>query len=244
LFIFVLRFSGTNTCALNLGSYNYLGFAENKGPCIHDVEESIRKFGLSICSYTQEIGCCDGRFPMQICDIRCGVFEGNHVIHRLLERTTAQFLGVEDAMCFPMGFATNSLNIPCLVGKNDIILSDELNHTSLILGCRLSGASIKVFKHNGMNPDFIVYLLNCDSLFALLRWLMPFACVLVEFCCRTSLLCQSGYRSCDSFGKLLERFSKDMHYGFCSPSHFAKGKISEHRLTGFNRLNTWHCRSL
>lgn len=48
-----------------------------------------------------------------------------------------------------MGFATNSANIPTLVGKGDLIISDELNHTSLILGARLSGAKIKVFKHNG-----------------------------------------------------------------------------------------------
>ena len=52
-------------------------------------------------------------------------------------------------MVFGMGFATNSANIPTLVGKGDLIISDELNHTSLILGARLSGAKIKVFKHNG-----------------------------------------------------------------------------------------------
>ena len=52
-------------------------------------------------------------------------------------------------MVFGMGFATNSANIPALVGKGDLIISDELNHTSLILGARLSGAKIQVFKHNG-----------------------------------------------------------------------------------------------
>jgi serine palmitoyltransferase len=48
-----------------------------------------------------------------------------------------------------MGFATNALNIPSIVGKGCLILSDELNHTSLVLGSRLSGAIIKVYKHNG-----------------------------------------------------------------------------------------------
>ena len=52
-------------------------------------------------------------------------------------------------MVFGMGFATNSTNIPTLVGKGDLIVSDELNHSSLVLGARLSGAKIKVFKHNG-----------------------------------------------------------------------------------------------
>lgn len=47
-----------------------------------------------------------------------------------------------------VGFATNSVNIPALVDKHCLILSDELNHTSLILGARLSGAVIQVFKHN------------------------------------------------------------------------------------------------
>ena len=60
----------------------------------------------------------------------------------------AEFLGVEDAMTFGMGFATNSLNIPTIIGKGSLILSDELNHASLVLGARLSGATIKVFKHN------------------------------------------------------------------------------------------------
>ena len=52
-------------------------------------------------------------------------------------------------MVFGMGFATNAANIPTLVGKGDLIISDELNHASLVLGARLSGAKIKVFKHNG-----------------------------------------------------------------------------------------------
>lgn len=63
----------------------------------------------------------------------------------------ARFLGKPAAMAFGMGFATNSTNIPTLVGKGDLIVSDELNHSSLVLGARLSGAKIKVFKHNGKN---------------------------------------------------------------------------------------------
>lgn len=67
-----------------------------------------------------------------------------------LEKLVAEFLGVDAAICFSMGFATNSMNTPCLMDKNSLIISDQYNHASLILGCRMSGASIKVFKHNDM----------------------------------------------------------------------------------------------
>lgn len=62
----------------------------------------------------------------------------------------ARFVGKPAAMVFGMGFATNSTNIPTLVGKRDLIISDELNHRSLVTGAILSGAKIKVFKHNDM----------------------------------------------------------------------------------------------
>ncbi|PNJ65119.1 SPTLC2 isoform 5, partial [Pongo abelii] len=83
--------------------------------------------------------------------------------HEELEELVARFLGVEAAMAYGMGFATNSMNIPALVGKGCLILSDELNHASLVLGARLSGATIRIFKHNNMQSlekllkDAIVY---------------------------------------------------------------------------------------
>ncbi|KAK6053045.1 aminotransferase, class I/II, partial [Cooperia oncophora] len=61
-----------------------------------------------------------------------------------LEKLVAEFLHVEDAIVFSMGFATNSMNAPCLVDKHSLIISDQHNHASLILGCRLSGASTKI----------------------------------------------------------------------------------------------------
>lgn len=67
-----------------------------------------------------------------------------------LERRTARFVGTEDAIVFGMGFATNALNLPSLVSPGCLVLSDEKNHASLILGLRLSGATIKVFRHNSM----------------------------------------------------------------------------------------------
>uniref|UniRef100_A0AAZ3NYT3 serine C-palmitoyltransferase n=1 Tax=Oncorhynchus tshawytscha TaxID=74940 RepID=A0AAZ3NYT3_ONCTS len=115
---------------INMGSYNYLGFAENDGDFLKTVADRTQQYGLGVCSTRQEMG--------------------NLAIHEELEQLVATFLGVESSMIFGMGFATNSMNIPALVGKGCLILSDELNHTSLILGARLSGATIWVFKHNNM----------------------------------------------------------------------------------------------
>ncbi|XP_078351142.1 serine palmitoyltransferase 2-like isoform X2 [Oculina patagonica] len=124
------RKTGDTTKALNLGSYNYLGFAENVGPCAEAAEKSVQKFGLAGCSSRHEYGSLH--------------------LHDELETLVARFVGKPAAIAFGMGFATNSTNIPTLVGKGDLIVSDKLNHRSLVLGARLSGAKIKVFKHNDM----------------------------------------------------------------------------------------------
>ncbi|KAL5279621.1 SPTLC2 family protein [Megaselia abdita] len=124
------EFTGTETKCLNLGSYNYLGFAANSGPCAEETEKTCREIGLAIPSPRREYG--------------------NHKIHIEVEKLTAQFLGVEDATVFGMGFATNALNLPTLLSPGCLVLSDEKNHASIILGLRLSGATTKVFKHNNM----------------------------------------------------------------------------------------------
>ena len=76
-------------------------------------------------------------------------FSGNTRLITDLEETMADFVGAEACMSYAMGFATNSMNIPALIGKGGLILSDSMNHASLVLGARLSGATIKTFKHNG-----------------------------------------------------------------------------------------------
>lgn len=114
----------------NMGSYNYLGFAENTGACAEAAVEATHKYGVGVSSTRSEMGNLD--------------------IHEEMEQLVARFLGVESAMTFGMGFATNSMNIPALTGKGCLILSDELNHASLVLGARLSGSMIRVFKHNNM----------------------------------------------------------------------------------------------
>ncbi|XP_061467836.1 serine palmitoyltransferase 2 isoform X3 [Rhineura floridana] len=128
---------------INMGSYNYLGFAQDTGVFMDSVAKVLSQYGSGLCSTRQEMGNLDK--------------------HEELETLLARFLGVESALAYGMGFATNSMNIPALVGKGCLILSDELNHASLVLGARLSGATIRVFKHNNMQSlekllkDAIVY---------------------------------------------------------------------------------------
>ncbi len=71
-------------------------------------------------------------------------------IHKNLEKCIARFLGTEDAIVISAGFATNALNLPSLFSQGCLVMSDEKNHASIVLGLRLSGAQICVFKHNGM----------------------------------------------------------------------------------------------
>ncbi|KAF7200840.1 serine palmitoyltransferase 2-like [Nothobranchius furzeri] len=82
---------------INLGSYNYLGFAENTGVCADAAAEVAMTYGVGLASTRQEIGNLDK--------------------HEEMEKLVAEFLGVESAMVFGMGFATNSMNIPALSGK-------------------------------------------------------------------------------------------------------------------------------
>lgn len=113
-----------------MGSYNYLGFASSTGPCADNSIKSIEEYGVALGSSRRELG----TIPL----------------HHELEQLTARFLGVEDAIVFGMGFATNSLNLPSLLSPGCLVISDEKNHASIILGLRLSGATIRVFRHNCM----------------------------------------------------------------------------------------------
>ena len=139
-------FTGEKNEYLNVGSYNYLGFAENTGSCAEQAIESIRKNGIASCSPRTEIGAQTVRAAR--CTDCC--LAGTSKLHLELEKLVAEYVGKEDAITFGMGFATNAGNIPVFAEKGCLILSDQLNHTSLVLGCRLTGAEIRVFKHNGV----------------------------------------------------------------------------------------------
>ena len=130
--------TGTTTRCLNISSYNYLGFAAGQGACADAVEESLRRYGVSTCGARLEGGTSE--------------------LHVTAEALVARFVGHEDALISSMGFATNSTIIPALVSKGCLLISDELNHASIRFGARLSGANIRMFKHN-----------NVESLESLLR---------------------------------------------------------------------------
>jgi glycine C-acetyltransferase len=73
---------------------------------------------------------------------------GTMTLHVELEKRLAEFKGVEAAITFQSGFTANLATVPALVGREDVIFSDRLNHASIIDGCRLSGAKIVAYEHN------------------------------------------------------------------------------------------------
>ena len=77
-------------------------------------------------------------------ELRNRDFAGTTPVHLELEALVAQFVGKLAALTFGMGFATNSVVIPALVGRGCLILSDALNHASIVAGARGSGAKVKV----------------------------------------------------------------------------------------------------
>lgn len=75
---------------------------------------------------------------------------GNLKLHRQLEERLARFKGTEDAVVFNTGYMANLGTISALVGRGDLVVSDELNHASIIDGCRLSRATVRVYRHKDL----------------------------------------------------------------------------------------------
>ena len=103
-------------------------------------------------------------------------FGGTLDLHGQLERAVADFTGREHAMVYSTGYMTNLSTINALVGHNDWILSDKLNHASIVDGCILSRAVHKRFKHNDMNhleklldkaPENCTKLVVADAVFSM-----------------------------------------------------------------------------
>jgi len=76
---------------------------------------------------------------------------GSSDLHRMLEHRIAEFKNTEAAILFSSGYLANIGTISSLVGSDDIIYSDELNHASIIDGARLSRASVRIYKHLDLN---------------------------------------------------------------------------------------------
>ncbi|KAK1941683.1 Long chain base biosynthesis protein 2d [Phytophthora citrophthora] len=124
---------------LNLGSYNYLGFADDwMSTCSRDVFQTVDQFSLA-------------------CSVPAMEF-GKTPLHTELEEAVAKFVGKEAALVYNIGYATNSTSIPALMGQGTLILSDTLNHTSIVNGSRISGATVGVFKHN--DPEHLAKVLR------------------------------------------------------------------------------------
>ena len=111
---------------INLASNNYLGLANH--PRL--VEAALKA--------TRELGVGSGAVR---------TIAGTMRIHMDLEEKIAQFKKVEACVVFQSGFTANAGTVSAILGKEDFILSDELNHASIIDGARLSRAKIKVFRH-------------------------------------------------------------------------------------------------
>nr|WP_236822304.1 glycine C-acetyltransferase [Anaerolinea thermolimosa] len=111
---------------LNFCSNNYLGMANHPG-LVARAREALEKYGCGPAAVRTIAGTLD--------------------LHLELEQRLAAFKGVEAAITFQSGFTANLAAISALVGKEDVIFSDELNHASIIDGCRLSGARIVRYAH-------------------------------------------------------------------------------------------------
>jgi len=113
-----------------IGSNNYLGLTNH--PKVKEAAiEAIRKYGT---------GCAGSRF-----------LNGTLTIHVELEEKLARFMGKEAALIFSTGFQVNLGVISSLVGKDDVVIIDKMDHASIIDGCRLSFGEVKKFRHNDMN---------------------------------------------------------------------------------------------
>src|SRR5437870_11673609 len=75
---------------------------------------------------------------------------GTMTVHMALEEKIAKFKNVEAAVVFQSGFTANAGTVAAILGREDVIISDELNHASIIDGCRLSRAERKIFPHKDL----------------------------------------------------------------------------------------------
>jgi glycine C-acetyltransferase len=118
------RFDGR--MVVNLSSNNYLGL--NTHPAlVRAAIEATERFGVGSGAVRS--------------------IAGTMKIHVELEKRIAQFKNVEACVVFQSGFTANAGTVSAILGKGDLIISDELNHASIIDGCRLSRADIRVFPH-------------------------------------------------------------------------------------------------
>jgi glycine C-acetyltransferase len=115
---------------VNLSSNNYLGLTTHP------------KLVAAALAATEKYGVGSG-------SVR--TISGTMALHMELERRLAAFKHVEAVVVFQSGFAANAGTVAAVLTKEDVVISDELNHASIIDGCRLSRAAIKVFPHKDVD---------------------------------------------------------------------------------------------
>jgi glycine C-acetyltransferase len=111
---------------INLSSNNYLGLTTHP---------KLRRAAIDA---TRKLGVGSGAVR---------TIAGTMKMHMDLEEQIARFKKADACVVFQSGFAANAGTVSAILGKDDLVISDELNHASIIDGCRLSRATIKVFKH-------------------------------------------------------------------------------------------------
>jgi glycine C-acetyltransferase len=115
---------------VNLSSNNYLGLTTH--PRLRDrALEAVQTYGVGSGSVR--------------------TIAGTMAIHMELERRLAEFKQVEAVVVFQSGFTANAGTVSAILTKEDVVISDELNHASIIDGCRLSRATVKVFPHKDVD---------------------------------------------------------------------------------------------
>jgi 8-amino-7-oxononanoate synthase len=111
---------------LNFGSNDYLAIAADVRVA-EAAAEAARRSGWG-----------SGASPLVV---------GHGTEHAVLERELAEFEGCEAALLFSTGYAANVGTVTALVGRGDVVYSDALNHASIVDGCRLSRAEVRIFRH-------------------------------------------------------------------------------------------------
>jgi serine palmitoyltransferase len=132
-----INIENNNEC-INFGSYNYLGFGGSKP------ENEFENFFGSYDDENQLLSCCCTMNDMK----------DNIEYLNLLERTEnefSKFIGTESTVIFPMGWGTNVNVIPIFCDKDTLIMSDEYNHASIAMGCKLIGCKVIPFRNNDYN---------------------------------------------------------------------------------------------
>src|SRR5213080_221393 len=124
----VANFDGQEV--INLSSNNYLGLTTH--PKLKEAAvQAVEEFGV-------------GSGAVR-------TIAGTMTLHMELEEKIAKFKRVEASVVFQSGFAANAGTVQAILGKEDVIISDELNHASIIDGCRLSRAEIRIFPHKDLS---------------------------------------------------------------------------------------------